>query len=154
MIGLRKVLDLTQKSFGERIGMKQNTIALIESGRNTSDQTIFSICREFRVNETWLRTGKGDMFLPDPVTAIDRLIEEYGLCTRERIVIEKFLDLPASTRSAMLDYIESVASALIAAERQSAIDREVESYREELELEASSGGRSSVSGITDAEETG
>ena len=34
---LRKILDLTQKEFGERIGMKQNTIALIEGGRSTSE---------------------------------------------------------------------------------------------------------------------
>ena len=59
---LRKTLDLTQAEFGRRIGVKQNTIALIEGGRNTSDQTIFAICREFNVNETWLRTGEGEMF--------------------------------------------------------------------------------------------
>lgn len=63
---LRKTLDLTQKDFGIRIGMKQNSIALIEGGRNTSDQTIFAICREFNVNETWLRTGEGDMFIEMP----------------------------------------------------------------------------------------
>lgn len=61
---VRKALDLTQQEFGKKIGMKQNTIALIEGGRNTSDQTIFAICREFNVNETWLRTGEGDMFVP------------------------------------------------------------------------------------------
>ena len=63
---LRKTLDLTQKDFGIRIGMKQNSIALIEGGRNTSDQTIFAICREFNVNENWLRTGEGDMFVEMP----------------------------------------------------------------------------------------
>lgn len=59
---LRKVLDLTQTEFGRRIGVKQNTVALIEGGRKTSDQTIFAICREFNVSETWLRTGEGEMF--------------------------------------------------------------------------------------------
>lgn len=60
---VRRSLDLTQQRFGERLGMKQNTIALIESGRNTSEQTIISICREFNVSETWLRTGEGEMFI-------------------------------------------------------------------------------------------
>lgn len=60
---LRKSLGLTQQSFADRIGMKRNSIAQIELGRNTSDQTIFSICREFNVNESWLRNGIGDMFL-------------------------------------------------------------------------------------------
>lgn len=59
---LRKALDLTQTEFGRRIGVKQNTVALIEGGRKTSDQTIFAICREFNVSEEWLRTGEGEMF--------------------------------------------------------------------------------------------
>ena len=60
---LRKALDLTQQKFADKIGMKQNTIAQYEMGRtNPSDAIIFSICREFNVNEEWLRTGQGDMF--------------------------------------------------------------------------------------------
>ena len=59
---IRKEKGLTQQALGDRIGVKQNTIALIESGkRNTSDQLLISICREFNVNETWLRTGEGEM---------------------------------------------------------------------------------------------
>ena len=61
---LRKTLDLTQQAFADRIGMKQNTIAQYEMGRTIpSDAIIFSICREFNVNEDWLRTGEGEMFL-------------------------------------------------------------------------------------------
>lgn len=61
---VRKALDLTQQEFGKRIDMKQNSIALIESGkRNISDYAIRMICREFNVNETWLRTGEGEMFV-------------------------------------------------------------------------------------------
>lgn len=61
---LRKKLDLTQQMFADRIGMKRNSIAQIEMGRTTSEQTIVSICREFNVSEDWLRNGVGDMFLP------------------------------------------------------------------------------------------
>jgi transcriptional regulator with XRE-family HTH domain len=60
---LRKELNLTQREFAAKIGMKQNSIAIIESGRNTSDQTIMAICREFNVREEWLRSGAGDMFI-------------------------------------------------------------------------------------------
>lgn len=60
---LRKELDLTQQAFADKIGMKQNTIAQYEMGRTTpSDAIIFSICREFGVDENWLRTGEGKMF--------------------------------------------------------------------------------------------
>lgn len=61
---LRKSLDLTQQAFADKIGMKQNTIAQYEMGRTVpSDAIIYSICREFNVNENWLRTGEGEMFL-------------------------------------------------------------------------------------------
>lgn len=60
---LRKALDLTQEEFGKRIGVKRNTVATYEIGRNTPiDAVISNICREFNVNETWLRTGAGEMF--------------------------------------------------------------------------------------------
>lgn len=64
---LRKTLDLTQQAFADKIGMKQNTIAQYEMGRTVpSDAIIFSICREFNVNENWLRTGEGEMFIEVP----------------------------------------------------------------------------------------
>lgn len=57
---LRKTLGLNQTQFGERIGVKQGTIAGYETGaRVPLDTVINSICREFNVNEIWLRTGEG-----------------------------------------------------------------------------------------------
>ncbi len=62
---LRKALGLTQQEFSDKIGVKRNTIAQYESGRNAPlDAVITLICREYNVNETWLRTGKGEMFQP------------------------------------------------------------------------------------------
>lgn len=61
---LRKELGLTQAEFGERLGIKANTVGNYETGlRVPSDAIIFSICREFDANEDWLRTGSGDMFI-------------------------------------------------------------------------------------------
>jgi len=60
---LRKALNLTQAEFAERAGVKQSTVATYEIGRNEpSDTVITLIVREFGVNETWLRTGVGEMF--------------------------------------------------------------------------------------------
>ncbi len=62
---LRKTLDLTQQEFADRIGSKRNTIAKYETETNTPSTAVISlICREFRVNEKWLREGTGEMFLP------------------------------------------------------------------------------------------
>ena len=66
---------MTQEEFGKRIGAARNTIANYETGNRTpSNAVITSICREFNVNENWLRTGEGEMFLPmDRETEIAKL---------------------------------------------------------------------------------
>ena len=61
---VRKAVGLTQSEFGERLGVKGNTVTGYETGlRAPSDAILLSICREFNVNEDWLRTGEGAMFL-------------------------------------------------------------------------------------------
>lgn len=62
---LRKdALKMTQDDFSSRIGLSRNFIAQIETGAKTpSDRTINDICREFNVNEKWIRTGHGEMFI-------------------------------------------------------------------------------------------
>lgn len=60
---MRKYYDLTQLDFGEKIGLKANTITSYETGaRVPSEAVIKSICREYGVDEDWLRTGEGLMF--------------------------------------------------------------------------------------------
>lgn len=75
---LRKALDLTQQEFADKIGIKRNSFANYETGRNTPiDAIIVSICREFNVNEKWLRDGIGEMFLPaDRNTDIAKLTKQ------------------------------------------------------------------------------
>lgn len=109
---LRKALDLTQQEFADRIGVKRNTIATYEIGRNTPlNAVIASICREFNVSETWLRTGEGEMFLPSPNGVLDELVQKYGLSTRGKVIVEKFLDLNPDVQEAVAVYIEKVAAA-------------------------------------------
>ena len=61
---LRRALNLTQQQVADKIGIKRNSYANYETGRNTPiDAIIISICREFGANEHWLRTGEGEMFI-------------------------------------------------------------------------------------------
>lgn len=60
---LRKALDLTMERFGEVIGVSKSSISNIENGNRSLTERMFKdICREFDVNEEWLRTGEGKMF--------------------------------------------------------------------------------------------
>ena len=57
---VRKKRELTLEKFGERLGVTKTAISRIEKGdRGVTEQMFKSICREFGVNEVWLRTGEG-----------------------------------------------------------------------------------------------
>lgn len=89
---MRREVDLTQQGFCDRIGLKRNSISLVESGkRNISDQAIKSICREFNVSETWLRTGDDEMFVQrseydELSAAVERLITGESAEFKRRLI--------------------------------------------------------------------
>ena len=61
---LRKTLKLTQQEFADRIHVSRGALAVYEIGRNEPIGAVVDlICREFDVNEHWLRTGEGEMFI-------------------------------------------------------------------------------------------
>ena len=64
---VRLHLGLNQSEFGERLAITGAAISRSEAGnREASNQVVLAICREFDVNERWLRTGEGEMFLTKP----------------------------------------------------------------------------------------
>lgn len=112
---LRKELGLTLEKFGGRLGVGKNAISRIETRKsNVTDQMFKSICREFNVNDDWLRTGEGDMFnlpldetaylvadildttnpLYDLVLSIIKIYQQLDINSREVVddVIQKLLD--------------------------------------------------------------
>lgn len=110
---IRRELGLTQTEFAERIGLKQNSIALIESGkRNISDQAVLSICREYGVNEEWLRTGTGEKMTPDASDELEALVKKYDLSNADQVLIEKYVNLKAGSRETIIDFITDVVAAL------------------------------------------
>lgn len=110
---IRRDLDLTQQEFADRIGIKRNTVANYETGRNEPvDSVVSLICREFHVNEEWLRNGIGEMFTQDSEDELQALTEKYSLSAADRILIEKFVGLKADTRSAILNFMTDVVASL------------------------------------------
>ena len=148
----RKALDLTQQAFADRLGMKQNTIATYEMNRtNPSDPAIKSICREFDINETWLRTGDGEMFIQrsrdDELAAfMNELLTEESADFRRRLVTAL-----SRLKPEQWDALETVALELMKDPAAPAtapthiekpeltveqeVEREVERYRQQLLLE-------------------
>lgn len=123
---LRKAMGMTQEKFADRIGLKRNSVAQIELGRETSDQTIFAICREFRVNEEWLRTGAGEMFVPTPASIVDELAEEYHLCPEAQAMVEKFITLDPAAQLAVFEYMCAVVDEIRGTSRADRLRDELE----------------------------
>ena len=64
---LRKDLSMSRRVFGERLGVSESVIVNIEYDRlkrpEQKESLYKLICKEFNVNEEWLRTGNGEMFI-------------------------------------------------------------------------------------------
>lgn len=62
---LRSILGYTQQVFADKLNIPRNNIAGYETGkRSPSDAVVSLICKEFNVNKEWLKTGKGEIFIP------------------------------------------------------------------------------------------
>lgn len=110
---LRKALDLTQQKFADRIGVKQNTVAQYEIGRNIPiDSVINLICREFNVNEEWLRTGPGDMFLPVDRNADIAKLTKMLLDEESDSFKNRFISMLANLTTGEWEFLEQKAKEL------------------------------------------
>ena len=71
---VRKALGLTLEKFGEKIGMKKNSVSQLENGKNSvTEQVVKAICREYNVDYMWLTTGDGEMFIDNDDDFIERI---------------------------------------------------------------------------------
>lgn len=114
---IRKEVKLTQVQFGEKIGVKGNTVTNYESGlRTPTDAVIKSICREFNVDENWLRTGEGEMFLPvleedEMALYVSELLEDEGdnpLYTIIKEVMHTYSELSPKSQEVIRDAAEKL----------------------------------------------
>lgn len=109
---VRESNALSQDAFGARIKITRSSVSLLESGKNNpSDQTILLICREFNINEQWLRTGDGSMFVETDGTAWARFTSEYGLNDMEQAFLHVYVTLPPEHRRVVCDLVRRVSSA-------------------------------------------
>lgn len=107
---LRKTLKLTQQAFAETLGLSRDTIANVEGGRiEIKDIFILSICREFNVNETWLRTGEGEMFIE--LSRDEQIAEFVGrtLSTESESFKKRFIAMLAKLDESDWETLEKIA---------------------------------------------
>ena len=113
---VRRAKGMTMEQFGERIGIQKSAISKIEKDRvNLSDQTVRSICREFSVNEVWLRTGEGgDDNMFTKISADDRFSLNLGkLSQSDNEFAKNMLNAIAETEPEKLKIIEDFMKACL-----------------------------------------
>lgn len=145
---LRKYLKMSQEAFGTKLGVRKTAISKIEKGENNLTEAMFKlICSEFNVNEEWLRTGNGEVFVDSDSSILNQLSKEYSLDTLDVKIIESFLKLSPEGRNEIKNYLKSISLGLTNLESNSInetnnlddIEEEVERYRLELEAEKRAG---------------
>lgn len=162
---LRKRLNLTQQQFADRLGIKRNTIANYEIGRNAPVDTVLSlICREFNVNEEWLRTGSGEMFAPDAGGELEALAKKYNYSGAVQVLVEKLINLSPERQAVVTDFLIEFASGIQSMKdagtdpkgkafphdspEEMSIDEKVEAYRRALEEEKAAQGKGEESEVS------
>lgn len=104
---VRKYLKLTQAEFGARIKVKGNTVTGYETGiRSPSDAVINSICREFGVNEQWLRTGEGEMLVSPDKFSLDDFAKKRGATELELEIAKIYFELDPDIRKKAVEHFK------------------------------------------------
>lgn len=140
---LRKELNLNQEDFGKKINVTRSAISNYEKGlRNVMDRVISDICREFSVNEEWLRNGTEPMFIEPNTFSLDEFLKQKNATDIEIDIIKTYFNMPEDLRNGLIDYfknniLSNIRNDLAATKEENinSIDYEVDAYRKELEAE-------------------
>ena len=146
---LRKTLGLTQQEFADKIGIQRGTYAKYEIGRNEPiDAVIRLICATFNVNEEWLRSGSGEMFVQrDPFNEVYKMVNDMlgdeSSDFKRRLVTAILRLSPEQLRYARQWMIETFdlpqpTADPVPEKHEPTIDEKVAAYRAELEAEEAS----------------
>ncbi len=112
---LRKnILTLSQKNFGEKIGLKQSTINDIESGKNKlTDSNLKLICKVFNINEEWLRNGTEPIFIKKDNDLISLIKKELTLSPLAKKIIISYLKLNKDDRATFESFFGNLITEIL-----------------------------------------
>ena len=111
---IRKDRKLTQVDFAAKLKISGQAVSLIEKGiNNPSDQTISLICREFNVNETWLRTGEGEPYHKPATIPFAEYAKERNMTAFEEQFVWAWLELPEDVREMLIRHFRERLGATV-----------------------------------------
>lgn len=154
---VRKALNQTQTEFASRLGFAQSGVAMIERGERTiTDRHLKALCSIYNVNENWLRTGEGPMFLDSDSLLLSQFAERYNLDEVQMAIVKSFLGLDDEQRNVIVKAICATADNVRAAQHdalQAKLDKRNRAHAElddALDAEEKDAAASSSSGSASA----
>jgi len=127
-LGLKKIQFATQLNIDPAY-----VTQLTKGKRAPSDRLIADICRVFHVREEWLRTGEGEMFLPQ-LDTVDKICNDLGLGEMERETLKLYLKLDPIMREQFATNVFRVVNETFSKSAKSPVSSEVDIATELAEL--------------------
>lgn len=149
-IELRKACKKNQSEFAKVLGLSRSGVTAIETGqRKVTEKHLLMLSNwdEYNVNIDWLRTGDGEMFLPTETDALEKIRQEYHLTDQQFKFVSNFLRLPENEKDVIFNFLSSVFDNSETIEDK--IQKELDAYRQDLELEARQVGKLLASDMPD-----
>ena len=112
---IRKDKKLTQAQFGALLGVSRDVYANLENNRlakpETKEPLIRLICKEFNVNEDWLRNGIEPMYMPPESFSLDKFAESHDATDLEISIVKAYFELDPDTRRTLVQHFKEKLSA-------------------------------------------
>lgn len=103
----RKTLGLTLEKFGAKIGLKKSSLSQVETGVNDlTESNIKAICREFNVDEKWLRDGVGSMFAESETFSLDDFAAQHNATALEKEIIKTYFEIDPVIRKQIVNHFK------------------------------------------------
>lgn len=154
----KDILHMNQTDFAESIGMKQRGASGMEQdGATVTDRAIKSICLVYNLNEDWLRTGAGPMYIEEPTFNLDDFLRNRGATDLELNIVKAYFELEPDVRKQLVEHFKKhlAASGAESAE-PSAVEEAEAAYIKSRSGSAQNAGLSALNTTGDdpAEDTG
>jgi len=107
---LRKVLNIKQQEMALRLNLQSGSLSDIErkKTKTVTDRVIRDICREYSVNEEWLRHGKGEIFVQPDTFSLDEYAKKNNLTDLELDIIKGYMELDSSLRQSLMTLLKTI----------------------------------------------
>ena len=104
---LREDKGLSRVAFGKKIGVSGDVINNLERGRaKIKDHIVKLICSEYSVNEEWLRTGSGSMYIEPDTFNLDNYAKQHDATKLELELVKIYFGLEQNIRKAFLNHFQ------------------------------------------------